>query len=356
MPPGGLVLDLLKRDTMMRYLRGPELLRQDVLGHLAGAGTPHVLIDEIQKVPELLDEVHGLIESHAVTFWLTGSSARKLRRGGVNLLAGRAALRHLHPLTWHEQGQSADLERNLRYGALPSVVTGADADAVDLLKSYGDSYLREEIQAEAAVRQLGAFARFLDVVAAQNGDLLNYTSIGSDAGVAKRTVVDYVQVLEDTMLAFRLEPWTRSPRARLLAHPKLYFFDTGVANALRGRLLAQPDAAERGRLFEHWLILQVRAAMDYQFPETKLYFWRTSNGAEVDLLLERHGKLRVAIEIKVRETPRGSDLAGLRSFGQAHPQVPRVVVCTTPRPLLLDNDIMALPFGYFLQELGQWLQ
>jgi predicted AAA+ superfamily ATPase len=205
-----------------------------------------VFVDEVQKVPALLDEVQALIDRGGVRFILTGSSARKLRRGGGNLLAGRAVTRRLHPLTGRDLGDRFDLGRALRFGTLPAVVTSSDEEARDLLRSYGETYLREEIQAEAVVRNLGGFARFLDVAAAQCGEILNYTAVGRDAGLATRTVQEYFQVLEDTLIGFRLEAWGRSPRARLVRHPRFYLFDTGITNALTHRLTATVDPIARG--------------------------------------------------------------------------------------------------------------
>jgi predicted AAA+ superfamily ATPase len=242
----------------------------------------------------------------------------------------------------------------LRLGTLPAVATRSDDDAKDMLRTYADTYLREEIQAEALVRNLGGFARFLDVVAAQAGELLNHSAVARDADVANRTVIEYVQVLEDTLVGFRLPPWTRSLRARLVAHPKLYLFDNGVTNALRGRLDAGIDPVERGRLFEHWVVQEVRRLCDYHHPETRMYFWRTHNGAEVDLLLERHGRLRVAVEVKARAAVVSADLSGLRSFGDVHPDVPRVLVCTAARPSLC-GDVLVLPQRDFFERLEDWL-
>ena len=298
--------------------------------------------------------MHGLIEETGARFWMTGSSARKLRRGQANLLAGRAITRRLHPLTAAEMGPAFDLERALRLGTLPPLLHLDDTQATDLLRSYADTYLREEIQAEALVRNLGGFARFLDVVAAQDGELLNVSAIARDAAVASRTVQEYVQVLVDTLVAFRLEPWTRGIRSRPVRHPKLYLFDTGVGNALRARLGAALTPANRGRLFERWLVSEILRLLDYGFPEARAYFWRTNHGAEVDLLIEQHGRLRVAIELKCRDHISGADLSGLRSFAKGWPDVPLVVACTAPRRSTL-HGVAVLPYAELLSGLGEWL-
>lgn len=352
-PDGTWTVDLLRHDVFLRYTKAPAQFRQEAEDRIR-RGTTVIFIDEVQRIPALLDEIHGLIERTKARFFLTGSSARKLRRGGANLLAGRAATRHLHPLTAAEVGESFDLGRALRFGSLPPVVTNDDDGARELLSAYAETYLREEVQAEGIVRNLGGFARFLDVAAAQSGDLLDATAVASDAGVAARTVREYYQILEDTLIGFRLEPWRKSPRARLIAHPRFYLYDTGVTNALTRRLRGEIDTKLRGRLFEQWVVTEALRLVDYSFPETRLFFWRTHHGAEVDLLLERHGKLRLAVEIKARETIRGADLTGLRSFAEAHPGIPRVVVSLAPEPFRVDG-IDILPWARFVAELGAWL-
>ena len=238
-------VDLLRHDVFLRYSKEPERFRLEAEAQIR-AGVRVVFVDEIQRVPGLLEEIHGLIETHRIRFLLTGSSARKLRRGAANLLAGRAATRRLHPLTLAEQGERFDLERTLRYGSLPAVVTGSARDARDLLASYAETYLREEVQAEALVRNLGGFARFLDVVAAENGGIVNASAVARDAALAPRTVQEYYQILEDTLIGLRIEPWRHSPRARLVGHPRFYLFDTGVTNALARRLGAPPTRSGAG--------------------------------------------------------------------------------------------------------------
>jgi predicted AAA+ superfamily ATPase len=353
LPEESWTVDLLRHDVFMRFAKEPGRFRSEVEARLR-SGVRTIFVDEVQKVPALLDEVHGLIEDTKVRFLLTGSSARKLKRGGANLLAGRAATRRLHPLTVSEIGPAFDLERALRFGTLPAVVSGDDEAARDLLSAYAEVYLREEVQDEGLVRNVGAFARFLDVAAAQSGEILNAAAVASDAGLSARTVRSYFEILEDTLVGFRLEAWSKSPRARLVAHPRFYFFDTGVTNALNHRLHAQPDPVSRGRLFEQWLVTECMRLVDYRFPETRLYYWRTNHGAEVDLLFERHGKLRLAVEIKSRPRISGADLTGLRSFAEAHPTVPRVVVATAPEPFRVDS-IDVLPWRSFLERLDKWL-
>jgi uncharacterized protein len=346
-------VDLLQQDAFLRYSKQPERFRLEVEAK-ARAGTRVVFVDEIQRVPALLQEIHGLIEARRIRFLLTGSSARKLRRGGANLLAGRAATRRLHPLTLAEQGDLFDLERTLRYGSLPAVVTGSERDARELLASYAETYLREEVQAEALVRNLGGFARFLDVVAAENGGIVNASAVARDASLAPRTVQEYYQILEDTLLGRRIEPWRKSPRARLVGHPRFYLFDPGVTNALAGRLGAPPDPVWRGRLFEQWVVLECLRILDYRQSEARAFYWRTHSGAEVDLLVERHGRLRLAVEIKAKRTVGGADLSGLRSFAEAHPNVRRIVVAEVAEPYRL-GDVDVLPYRLFFSRLARLL-
>jgi predicted AAA+ superfamily ATPase len=354
LPPRAWSVDLLQQDAFLRYSKEPERFRLEVEARVR-AGTRVVFVDEIQRVPALLEEIHGLIEAHRVRFLLTGSSARKLRRGSANLLAGRASTRRLHPLTLAEQGQLFDLERTLRYGSLPAVVTGSASAARDLLASYADTYLREEVQAEALVRNLGGFARFLDLVAAENGGIVNASAVARDAALAVRTVQEYYQILEDTLIGYRLEPWRRSARARLVGHPRFYLFDTGVTNALTGRLGATPDPILRGRLFEQWVVLECLRLLDYRRAEARLYYWRTHNGAEVDLLIERHGRLRLAVGIKSKKRIAGADLSGLRSFAEVHPRVRRVVVAEVPEAYRF-GGVDVLPYRLFLERLPRLLR
>jgi len=353
LPARSWTVDLLQHDTFLRYSKDPAQFRLEAEEQVR-AGHRTIFIDEIQKVPALLDEVHGLIERTGARFILTGSSARKIKRTGANLLAGRALMRRLHPLTLREVEDRFELDRTLRFGALPAVVTGSDEEARELLAAYAQTYLREEIQAEAVVRNLGGFGRFLDVAAAQCGDILNYTAVGRDASLGTRTVQEYYQILEDTLIGFRLDAWRRSPRARLVAHPRFYLFDTGVTNALNQRLTAGLDAATRGRLFEQWAVLECARMVDYLNVEVKLYYWRTNQGAEVDLLMERHGRLILALEIKAKKRVVSADLSGLRSFAEAHPRVPCVVLALVPEEYRV-GDARVLPYRRFFQRFEQWL-
>ncbi len=352
-PASAWILDLLRHDEFLRYSKDPSAFRRAV-EERARRGVRVICVDEVQKVPALLDEIHGLIERGGLRFVLTGSSARKLRRGGANLLAGRAVSLRLHPLVVPEHGARFDLERALRLGALPAVVAAEDADARRMLRDYAETYLREEVQAEALVRNLGGFARFLDIAAAQSGELLNAAAVGRDAALSARTVQEYFQILEDTLIGYRLEAWRKSVRKRLVAHPRFYLFDTGVTNALNRRLSATLDPAARGRLFEQWLVLECRRRIDYAASEARLFFWRTNHGAEVDLLIEKHGRLLAAVEIKSTRRVAGADLAGLRSFREEHETVPRFVVTPSSEPHRLEQ-VLVTNWEDFLGHFDAWI-
>ncbi|MDI6732281.1 MAG: DUF4143 domain-containing protein [Candidatus Margulisbacteria bacterium] len=285
-------------------------------------------------------------------FILTGSSARKLKRAGVNLLGGRAITLHLHPLTTEEIGESADLNERLCSGALPSVMLEKQKEMRALiLRSYVETYLKEEIQQEAITRNIPAFAHFLDLAGHENGNILNFLNISREVGVHSRTIKEYFAILEDTLIGFRLYPYVKSHRERLIRHPKFYFFDTGVVTALKGGLSAGmvPGTDSFGRAFEHFIILEVKRLFDYRGREAKISFFRTSDGAEVDLIIE-YAENIWAIEIKASSAPRLSDIRGLRSFIKDHKCQRSICVCLTPR-LYKEGDIEFIPWQEFLRQL-----
>ncbi|OHD75179.1 MAG: hypothetical protein A2177_06620 [Spirochaetes bacterium RBG_13_68_11] len=347
-------VDLLESDLYLRYARAPEMFRKEAEDRIARKGVTTIFIDEVQRLPDLLNEVHLLIERHGCRFILSGSSARKLRRGGVNLLAGRAVERQLFPFVHAEIANTFDLEDALRFGTLPAVHGRPDAEKADILGAYANTYLREEIQQEGLVRNLGGFSRFLDVAAAQSGELVNFSAFGREAGLPTRTVQSYYDILEDTLIGCRLEPFIKSARRRLVAHQKFYLFDTGVTNAVNRRLAGPPDAALRGRLFEQLMVLETMRMRSYRRSEARLFFWRTNGGAEVDLVVERRGRPAAAFELKAKKRIAGADLTGLRAFNDEHPRVPRAVVCDAPEPYELEG-IRILPWKVFFEELPQIL-
>ncbi len=343
-------IDLLESDRYLRYARTPELFRREAEGQITRKRVTTIFIDEVQRLPELLNEVHLLIERHGCRFILSGSSTRKLRRGGVNLLAGRAVERRLFPFVYAEIADTFDLEEALRFGTLPAIHGLADREKADILGAYANTYLREEIQQEGLVRNLGGFSRLLDVAAAQCGELVNFSAFGREAGLPTRTVQSYYDILEDTLVGCRLEPYLRSTRRRMVAHQKFYLFDTGVTNAINRRLGAPPDVALRGRLFEQLMVLEAMRMLSYLRSEARLFFWRTGAGAEVDLVVEQRGRPVAAFEMKARKRVAGADLTGLRAFREEYPKVPLAMVCDVPEPHELEG-VRIMPWGAFLAAL-----
>ncbi len=355
MKPGDLYVNLLEERVYFEYLRDPGLFRTEVLAHCASHRDALCVVDEIQRLPGLLNEVHDLIERSKVRFLLTGSSARKLKRGAANLLAGRARSHQLYPLTAAELGDDFQLERALRIGTLPWLWASPEtvAEQHAFLTSYADTYLREEIQAESVVRNLASFARFIDVAAQDDGAIVNASTVARDCGVSVKTVQSYYDILEDTFIAMRLDPHLKSVRKRLVSHPRYYFFDMGVTNALSresGSALSALSAHTRGRRFEQFVITQTKAQLSYLGADVELRFWRTQQGAEVDLVLCRGQTLLAAVEIKSSEREL-RDLSGLETFHEEHPKVPLFAVCTIDRARLL-GPVRALPWAAFFSQLA----
>jgi len=347
-------VDLLLTDQFLKYSRRPELLRLECLHKIEREGVDLVVVDEIQRVPQLLNEIHYLIERTDCRFVLTGSSARKLRRGGVNLLAGRAVTRWLFPFVYEEVADSLDLDDVLRYGTLPGVYGRPPEAMADILKAYVSTYLNEEIHAEGLVRKVGGFSRFLDVAAAQAGEQVSFTSIARECQVPMPTVRSHYEILEDTLVGFRLPAWRKSVRKQLVAHPKFYFFDLGVVNGLLGQLAAPPEPVRKGRLFEQFIVLETYRMLHYLQSDSSLFFWRTNHGAEVDLLIERHGRLQAAIEIKSTAHVAGKHLSGLRSLAKDHPQLPLYVVSCVDNPYRI-GKVEVLPWRRYLQNIRSFL-
>ncbi|MEW6185143.1 MAG: ATP-binding protein [Thermodesulfobacteriota bacterium] len=343
-------IDLLLSDQFIKYAKFPEQFRLEAIEKIEKEGIRRIFIDEIQRLPLLLNEIHHLIQKTECKFLLTGSSARKLKRGGANLLAGRAVQRNLFPYVHEEIAESFSLPEVLQFGTLPGVYDRKGEDKIDILHAYTETYLKEEILAEGVVRNLGGFSRFLDLAASQSGDLLSYNSIGRECHIPARTVQAYFEILEDTLIGFRLPAWNKSIRKRMVAHPKFFIFDLGVTNALTRQLTAPPDPVRFGRLFEQFIILETHRLLNYHLSEAALYFWRTNHGAEVDLLIEKHGRIIGAYEIKSTTQVSGSHLSGLRSFRQDHPEVPLHVVALVEHRYRLD-EVQVLPWKEYLVEL-----
>jgi predicted AAA+ superfamily ATPase len=298
------VINLLKTMVQLRLAQNPGEL-EGIVDESAGGKPKIVVIDEIQKLPVLLDEVHRLIEERKITFLLTGSSARSLKKSGVNLLAGRAWVAELFPLTFAEI-PGFDLDRFLRFGGLPAVVSSDDPE--EQLDAYVQTYLNEEIKAESLVRKIPAFVEFLRFAALSNTQIVNYAGLASDAGVSPPTIASYFQILEDTMIAFQVRPWKKPTSRKSIASSKIYFFDTGVANTLAGTRSVDRNSNLFGTLFEQWIAMELRAFLSYRRVKEPLMFWRTEDGIEVDFIVDGH----VAIEVKAGKKTADADLKSLR--------------------------------------------
>jgi len=343
--PDALWVDLLDPEEHRRYAARPERLRELVAGN---PGRAVCVVDEVQKVPALLDVVHGLIEARSgPRFVLTGSSARKLRRGGVDLLAGRALLRALHPFMAAELGPSFDLDLALTQGLVPLVW---DAERPrEALAAYVALYLREEVQAEGLVRRIGDFARFLEAISFSHAAALNLAAVSRESEVSRKTVEGYVEILEDLLLAFRLPVFKRRAQRLVTAHPKFYWFDAGVYAALRPTGPLDRPAEVAGAALEGLVAQHLRAWIDYSGADLRLSFWRTKGGSEVDFVLYGGDGFH-AIEVKHTATVRPADLRSLKAFGADYPEATLRLLYRGRDTLEIDG-IRCLPCGEFLAEL-----
>ena len=343
--PDGVWVDLLKADEFRRYVARPELLREELE---ASGPDParQVVIDEIQRVPALLDEVHWLIENRGLHFALCGSSARKVRRGGANLLGGRAIRHEMRGLTAREIGDAFDLDRALNHGYLPRIYESARPRR--LLDAYIADYLREEVAAEGLVRNLPAFSGFLDAAALSDGDPVNYSNIARECGVSGPTAKSYLDILTDTLLARRLPRWQRRAKRRLAGAPKLYFDDVGVVNRLARRGEVERGSDVYGKAFENWVFHELSAFASYRDLDEQLTYWRLPSGIEVDFVI---GNMRLAIESKATANITRKHLKGLRTLAEEHPEVRKMVICLEPRPRRTDDGIDIVPATDFAHRL-----
>jgi uncharacterized protein len=313
--PKALRVDLLDPKTFRAFTARPETLRELAEGN---PGARYLVIDEVQKVPELLSVVHSLIESRRTQrFILTGSSARKLKRSGVDLMAGRAVLRTLHPYMAAELGRRFDFESALQIGMVPLVVEAPEP--ADVLASYSTLYLREEVQMEGLVRNIGSFSRFLEAVSFSHGAALNVSNVARDCQVERKTVEGYVEILEDLLLSYRLPVFARRAKRELAAHPKMYFFDTGVWRSLRPRGPLDRPEEIGGAALEGLIAQHLRAWIAYRNNKEQLFYWRTRSGVEVDFIVYGASSIS-AIEVKNSARVDSKDLRGLRSFQEDYPR------------------------------------
>ncbi len=346
-----LTIQLASPQTFRDYVSRPERLEAEL--RAAPDRVHTVLIDEVQRVPSLLDALQVVIDERPrrFRFLLSGSSARKLKRGHANLLPGRIHVHSLHPLLASEIGDDFQLERALAHGTLPGIYSESDpSDRAQTLRGYVDVYLREEIQAEALVRNLGGFSLLLDLVAASSGRILNMSSLSRESGIRFETIRRYFEILEDTLLLHRVPAWSHSERKASIAHPKLYLFDLGVRNALLRRPLDRCLDDERGLLLEHFVAQELLARVGTLWPELAVFHYRTKGGAEVDFVLEV-GRELWAVEVKASRNVSREDLSGIASLAERTRRLKRkIVVFLGPRRQKLE-DVEVLPLKEFLESL-----
>jgi len=310
--PEALYIDLLKHQDFVSLQGNPSRLENKVLAH----SSPWVIIDEVQKIPALLDEVHRLIENHHCCFVLTGSSSRKLKRGGANLLAGRALTYHMHPLTALEMGELFELPKALKTGLLPLSYFEADSDA--FLASYIETYLREEVIQEGLTRQIGAFSRFMEVASFSQGNLLNLSNIAREVGVSRKIIEGYFEILQDLLIAVQIPCFTKHAKRKLTQHDKFYYFDAGVYQCLRPKGPLDTPENIGGVAFETLFLQHLRAMIDYHQLALDIYYWRTHSGVEVDFIVYGEKGL-FAFELKSRRYIDSRDFSGLKAFKKDYP-------------------------------------
>lgn len=344
--PEALWIDLLLPDVFRRYSARPERLIELVRAY---PEKKTVVIDEVQKVPELLSVVHSLIEEKLnCQFVLTGSSSRKIKRAGVDMLAGRAVKRTLHPFIAAELGDRFDLDEALKVGLTPLVVSAREPESV--LKTYVSLYIREEVQLEGLVRNMGGFSRFLEAVSFSHGSVLNISSVARDCQVERKTVEGYISVLEDLLLSFRLDAFQKRAKRSIVSHPKFYFFDPGVYRSLRpSGPLDRPEEME-GALLEGLVAQHLAAWNSYKEADNKLFYWRTHSGLEVDFIV--YGKeVFWAVEVKNTSRVRPEDLRPLKKFKEYYPGC-KAFLLYRGGERLKKGDVLCIPCGEFLRGLN----
>lgn len=344
--PSAIWYDLLKTDLYVQMTEKPSLLREELLARQAEENH-FVVIDEIQKVPRLLDEVHWLIENTDFVFGLCGSSARKVRKGHANLLGGRAVRYELFGLVSEELGNEFDLVRIINHGYLPRHYLSESPEK--LFRSYINDYLKEEIAAEALVRNLPTFSNFLNAVALSDTELVNYSTIARDCGVSSPTVKEYFQILIDTMLASFLQAYRKRPKRRVIGAPKFYFSDIGVVNSLAKRGRLEPGSELFGKAFENWVFHELSAYRVYSDLYYDLNYWRLASGIEVDFIVN---DMELAIEAKASARINSDHLRGLREVIHDHPKLKRRVVASLEeRSRKTEDGIEILPAKEFAKQL-----
>ena len=340
---GAVFYDLLDSNTLTRLQRNPSILREELDSY---DGKLPVIIDEIQLLPELLNEVHLLITRKNFRFVLSGSSARKLRRKGYNTLGGRALRYFMYPLVSAEI-QNFDFEHAIKYGMLPRHYDADGSLAEMRIESYTLTYLKEEIKAEAIVRNLATFSRFLEIAALTDGEMVNYSNIAQDCWVDSKTVKEYFAILEETLIGYMVPAFSKTVKRKLRQSPKFYYFDVGIVNGLLKRFSLGRGTPEYGHAFEHLLLQEIVAYLGYNGKQNALSYWHTYSDVEVDAVL---GDAEVAIEFKSCEEVLARHIKGLKVFVEEHPKCRLIIVSHDLRPRRF-NDVEVMPATYFLQQL-----
>ncbi len=338
-----LYFDLLLSDVYERFQTRPSLLREIVM---ASSHSRVIIIDEIQRIPKLLNEIHWLITNHGSRFILSGSSPRKILKSGANLLGGRALRYELYPLVYKEI-PDFDLLRALNNGLLPRHYLVKNSRK--LVSAYIGSYLQDEIIAEAKIRNIAAFTRFLEVAAFSNGEMLNYTNIAAECGVSAPTIREYFQILEDTLIGRFLPSYQKRPKRRVISAPKFYYFDVGIANYLLKRVSIEVGSTAFGDAFEHFIYHELYSHSNYSGINYTISYWRTTSQIEVDFIL---GENEVAIEVKASSQINSRHLKGLKSFAEEYKVKKQIVVSTDPF-LRQIEDILIMPWRIFLDRLWE---
>ena len=345
-------IDLLNPEEEDRYARNPLELAANL--DAAPGKTKWVVLDEIQKVPKLLDVVHSRIESSKTRFAMTGSSARKLKHEGTNLLAGRAFVYNLFPLTHRELGENFKLDSALMYGTLPGLLKfSTDEERMSFLRAYALTYLKEEIWGEHIVRKLDPFRKFIEIAAQCNGEIINFANIARDVGADIKTVQSYFEILEDTLLGFTLEPFHQSVRKRQRQAPKFYLFDTGVRRALDRTLTIElkPGTYAYGKAFEHLVIAEAIRLNEYRQKDFRFSYLRTKDDAEIDLVVERPGTSTALVEIKSAQRVDDRDTRSLERFVADIPKSEAFILSTDPKAKRI-GKVKAFSWQQGLKELG----
>jgi uncharacterized protein len=352
--PDSYYIDLLDNGLFFRYSKEPWKFREEILSLDKKLLKKPVIVDEVQKVPEILDEIHWLIENSEASFILCGSSARKLKRGAANLLGGRAWRYHMYPFSFIEL-EHFDLLKAFNQGLLPQHYLSKNPKK--FLKAYIQDYLKEEIQAESLVRKLPNFSRFLDSFVFSNGEMTNYSNIARDCGISSNTVKEYYQILVDTLMGYYIYPFFhRESRDSIKSTPKFYLADLGIVSELSKRSINILKGSEAGKAFEHFVFLELIAYRGTEDKEYEIKYWRTKTGKEVDFVITLGRNLIAAIEIKISDSVHKQELSGLIEFMERNPRVKAIVVSLDPRKRLMKTeygDIEIYPYKEFLKNLWE---